>query len=84
MIGHIKSISDKAYGFIRVGKDNDYFFHKNDFNGFWIDLYNDYKLLKIGEKIEVEFEEGYSPKGPCAFNVRRLDWPNQSNAEYHG
>ena len=74
--GYIKTVHEKAYGFVRI-ENTDYFFHKNDFNGFWTDLVNDFYELEINEKIEVEFEIGNSPKGPCALNVRRLDWPNE-------
>lgn len=81
--GYIKSMTDKAYGFIR--SDNyEFFFHKNDYNGFWNDLFTDFKKLKTGQKIKVEFDEGDSSKGPCATNVRRKDWPNQASFEYYG
>lgn len=73
--GFVKTVHEKRYGFIRVDK-KDYFFHKNDYNGYWSDLENDFKELKDGEKIEVTFDIGDSPKGPCAQNVRRKDWPN--------
>lgn len=71
--GFIKSINDKAYGFVRTDQ-RDYFFHKNDFNGYWTDLVNDFKNLGPDNTIEVEFDIRDSPKGLCAQNVRRLDW----------
>lgn len=80
MRGYIKTVNEKAYAFVKCnGKD--YFFHKNDFNGHWYDMVSDFKALKSGERIEVEFEIGESSKGPCAVNVSRIDWPNQAATE---
>jgi cold shock CspA family protein len=65
----------KMYGFIKVdGEPKEYFFHKDDFDGFWEDLQAD--LLDRNAKIEVDFEIKQSEKGPRAANVKRLDWPN--------
>lgn len=65
-------LPDKGFGFIRAnGKD--YFFHKEDFQGFFQDLVNDYNDNK---SIEVEFEPEHPKKGPRARNVVRTDWPN--------
>lgn len=75
--GIIKSLNDKKkFGFIKCG-GNEYFFHREDFQGYWDDLVNDFEAFNK-KKIEVEFEEVYSPKGPRASNVKRLDWPNQA------
>lgn len=63
----------KLFGFIRAG-EVDYFFHKQDFNGFWDDLVSD---LVQGD-IQVSFNIVESPKGPRAGYVRRLDYPNQA------
>jgi len=72
-----KLLPDKSYGFIS-NTEKDYFFHREDYSGHWDDLVIDYHK---DMKIEVEFEEKQSAKGPRAFNVKRLDWPNQSVAE---
>jgi cold shock CspA family protein len=74
MEGTIKTlIPNKGYGFIRSGQD-EYFFHRQDFNGHWDDLAAD---INAKERVEVEFEIVDSKKGPRASNVRRLDFPNQ-------
>jgi cold shock CspA family protein len=76
MRGTIKHIvKDRNYGFIRADKTNgEYFFHKDDFNGFWQDLVDDSD--SGNRKIKVEFEIAESPKGPRAKDVKRLDYPN--------
>lgn len=78
MRGLVKNlIPGKFYGFILEPiTKNEYFFHREDFNGFWDDL-----MLDVGKdrlpKIEVTFDIVDSPKGPRANNVKRLDYPNQ-------
>jgi len=74
MKGTIKSINHKGFGFIRAGS-KDYFFHRDDFNGFWVDLMDDYAKTK---SVEVEFNPMESKRGPRAENVKRTDYPNQS------
>jgi len=64
----------KFFGFITgTRKNQDYFFHRDDFNGFWEDLVRD---VKVGIPIWVEFETEESLKGLRAKNVRRMDHPN--------
>ena len=76
MNGTVKNITArKAFGFIMGEDGKEYFFHKDDFNGFWDDLESDHNN-KI--KIKVQFEPSKGLKGPRAANVSRLDWPNQS------
>ena len=76
MKGIVKNvIANRNFGFIRANFNNiEYFFHREDFNGHWDDLVAD---LNRKERIEVEFEETKSWKGPRASEVRRLDFPNQ-------
>jgi len=76
MNGTVKSITPKrGYGFIWGDDDSEYFFHKDDFNGFWTDLEADFENE---HSIKVSFDPGSGAKGPRANNVSRVDWPNQS------
>lgn len=78
MNGFIRTVSQKNFGFIRTESGADYFFHKDDFNGFWNDLLNDFEdAEKHKEKIYVTFEPGKGEKGPRASEVTRTDHPNQ-------
>jgi CspA family cold shock protein len=56
-----KVIADKGFGFIESDK-GDLFFHHSDLEGATIEA------LEIGQ--QVIYEEGQSPKGPCAQQVR--------------
>lgn len=70
LTGIVKRIKPESkYGFIRVGKV-DYFFHKEDFDGHWDDLVNDFER---DVEIEVEFEDKRTDKGLRAAEVRRTD-----------
>lgn len=64
--------SQKQFGFIGIGKD-EYFFHREDFNGHWDDLCGD---VENRAHVEVQFEADRTPKGLRARNVSRTDWPN--------
>lgn len=78
MKGTIKSLSDKKFGFVKGTNGVEYFFHRDDFSGFWDDLFHDFhEGLKSHAQIEVTFEPGQGLKGPRASNVKRLDFPNQ-------
>jgi len=75
MQGIVKNIVVKrAFGFV-IANGQEYFFHKDDFNGHWDDLVNDWNNK---DKVSVEFEVTPSPKGPRASKVRRTDFPNQA------
>jgi cold shock CspA family protein len=63
----------KQFGFIHSEGKN-YFFHRDDFNGHWEDLEEDFEKLR---SIKVEFVEVESDKGPRAADIKRLDYPNQ-------
>lgn len=68
MKGKIKSLQiTRRFGFIRATNGAEYFFHKDDFNGFWSDLDpND-------RNIEVTFDIVASERGPRANNVRLIE-----------
>jgi len=63
MIGKIKTLTDKGFGFIsQEGEDKELFFHSNDL----VDVTFD--ELKVGD--EVTFDVVSSDKGPRAENVK--------------
>jgi len=63
-------VSAKNYGFIIDDNKINYFFHKDDFNGFWEDLVEDIENKKI---IKVTFEPTETDKGMRAHKVFRTD-----------
>jgi cold shock CspA family protein len=67
MLGEIKMVTDKGYGFIKGEKGKEYFFHRSDFDGDWE------QLRAETEKIFVEFIVETSNKGPRAAKVQRRD-----------
>jgi CspA family cold shock protein len=62
--GTIKKLTDKGFGFIKVGDGKDLFFHSNSVQG------GSFDDLQEGQK--VSFTEGKGPKGPCAENVKAV------------
>ena len=62
--GTIKRLTDKGFGFIDTGSDNDMFFHMSSVEGTTFDQ------LQEGQK--VSFDAGQGPKGPRAENVRLI------------
>jgi cold shock CspA family protein len=71
MKGIVKTlVSEKKFGFISDAQGTDYFFHKEDFNGFWDDLVKDFR---DHHKIEVEFDKEKTERGMRASNVKRTD-----------
>jgi cold shock CspA family protein len=71
MTGIVKKVvADKGYGFIKGEDSIEYFFHKQDFNGFYDDLCED--LMK-GVTVKVTFIIVNSPKGPRANEVTIAD-----------
>ena len=79
MIGVIKTLMDqKGFGFIKGSDGKEYFFHRDDFVGFWPDL--------IAEKdknseLQLDFTPAKTPKGLRAQNVSMMDWPNAATKE---
>lgn len=62
MVGTIKTLTEKGFGFIAVeGEEKDLFFHGNELKGVT------FEDLKVGDK--VSFDKADSPKGPNAVNV---------------
>jgi cold shock protein len=60
--GIIKKLTDKGFGFIDVGQNNDLFFHASNLEGV------DYNELQEGQR--VSFNEGQGREGkPRAENV---------------
>ena len=59
--GTIKRLTDRGFGFIGTGGDNDLFFHSSSVEGASFD--------ELHEGQKVSFTEGRGPKGPCAENV---------------
>jgi CspA family cold shock protein len=62
--GVIKKLTDKGFGFIKVGNGKDLFFHSKSLQGVEFDE------LREGQK--VSFTEAQGPKGPCAENVKAV------------
>ena len=59
--GTIKKLVHRGFGFIE-GEKGEIFFHQSALEGTTFDA--------LSEGQQVEYEEGSSPKGPCAENVR--------------
>ena len=71
MNGFVKNVAGmKQYGFIKAEDGKEYFFHKEDFSGFWNDLAID---VENGRTVNVTFESVPSDKGPRACEVVRVD-----------
>jgi cold shock protein len=60
--GTIKKLTDKGFGFIKVGGEKDLFFHSKSVQGCTFD--------DLQEGQTVSYTEGKGPKGPCAENVK--------------
>ncbi|MEM9187056.1 MAG: cold shock domain-containing protein [Planctomycetota bacterium] len=63
--GTIKRITDKGFGFIDTGSNQDMFFHHSSVEGAAFD--------DLREGQQVSYEPGQGPKGPRAEQVRPLD-----------
>jgi cold shock protein len=60
--GTIKKLTDKGFGFIKVGDGKDLFFHSSSVQD------GSFDDLQEGQR--VSFTEAKGPKGPCAENVK--------------
>ncbi|MEO2046229.1 MAG: cold shock domain-containing protein [Pirellulales bacterium] len=60
--GTIKRLTDKGFGFINTGSEQDMFFHSSNLEGV------SYDELREGQ--QVSYTEGQGPKGPRAENVK--------------
>lgn len=68
MTGYVKRvIQEKRFGFIVGDGRQEYFFHKEDYDGSWEALVADCN----GEQVQVEFEPSKTERGLRARNVRR-------------
>lgn len=78
MVGTVvRVIHSKNFGFIRTNDGEEYFFHKDNFTGFWQDLSKDHAS---GMEVQVSFDEDEnSGKGPRAKHVMRVDFPNRGD-----
>ena len=63
--GTIKKLTDKGFGFIDTGSNQDMFFHMSNLEGVHFDD------LREGQR--VSYVEGQGPKGPRAENVQLID-----------
>ena len=62
--GTIKRLTDKGFGFIDTGTNQDMFFHNSNVEGVSFDE------LREGQR--VSYTEGQGPKGPRAENVQLI------------
>jgi CspA family cold shock protein len=60
--GTIKKLTNKGFGFIKTGDDEELFFHSSGLDGVRFD--------ELQEGQRVTFTEGRGPKGPRAENVK--------------
>jgi CspA family cold shock protein len=60
--GTIKRLTDRGFGFIDTGSEDDLFFHSSDLEGVR------YEELQEGQR--VSYTAGEGPKGPKAENVK--------------
>jgi len=60
--GIIKRLTDKGFGFIDTGQNNDLFFHLSNLDGV--------RFEELQEGQRVSYTEGQGPKGPRAENVK--------------
>lgn len=66
----VRVVHQKGFGFIQGENKKDYFFHKDDFSGFFDDLAED---VMRGRVVKVTFIPFESSKGPRASQVIRND-----------
>jgi CspA family cold shock protein len=62
--GTIKRLTDRGFGFINTGGDEDLFFHSSGLEGVSFD--------ELHEGQKVSYTEGQGPKGPRAENVKPI------------
>lgn len=64
MIGKVKTLTEKGYGFIQMGKgEKDMFFHLRNLHGV------NFTDLQVGDELEFDVEQG--DKGAYAVNIER-------------
>jgi len=71
MVGQIKSVKSKGFGWIATQIGIDFFFHQSAYQGDFKTLLRDYAL---GQKPKVMFDmDESSDRGPRALNVVKLE-----------
>lgn len=79
MLGTIRTLMDqKGYGFINGNDGKEYFFHRDDFVGFWPDLITE---SQADSQLQLDFTAAKTPKGLRAQNVSIANWPNAAAKE---
>lgn len=66
----VRLVGKRRFGFIRAEDGQEYFFHNDNFHGFFEDLEKDFVG---GRRIAVTFDTMPSPKGTHAVDVTRVD-----------
>ena len=70
MIGRIKKMTSRGFGFIETDEEIDFFFHYKDYKGDWKELLSKYVTAHI---LTVSFEvDAESQKGPKAQEIRLI------------
>lgn len=69
----IRLLAKKQFGFIKGEDRLEYFFHREDFNGHWADLIENFDN---GIEVKVQFKNSRTHKGPRAEMVSELDNDN--------
>jgi CspA family cold shock protein len=64
MLGKIRRIMDRGYGFIRGDDGKDYFFHRSSVEG------TTFEALSEGQSVEFDVEPDRRGRGPRATRVR--------------
>lgn len=65
MVGKVKTLTEKGFGFISMGKgEKDMFFHLRNLHGV------NYEDLQVGDELEFDVEQG--DKGAYAVNIERV------------
>jgi CspA family cold shock protein len=64
MLGKIRRIMDRGYGFIRGDDGKDYFFHRSSVEG------TTFEALSEGQSVEFDVEADRRGRGPRATRVR--------------
>ncbi len=66
MTGKVKTLTEKGFGFISMGKgEKDMFFHLRNLHGV------NFEDLQVGDELEFDVEQG--DKGAYAVNIQRAE-----------
>lgn len=79
MIGKVaRVVESKGFCFVSTPGKEDHFLHKDEFNGYWQDLIDDFHRQK---EIYIQFDSTTTSKGRRAVNASRTDYPNATARE---